>query len=99
MLKQTNNHAQGLVYYLPPAAFKRLLASVGALAPAGSRLLFDFLHLATLAGERFHPGFETLMVSVWNKGEPFLSGVDERPEVGLGGQGGEGGRGARGVPH
>jgi hypothetical protein len=33
------------------------------------------------AGEVFHPGFETLMVSVWNKGEYFLSGVDERKEV------------------
>ncbi|GBF93833.1 acyl-coenzyme A oxidase peroxisomal [Raphidocelis subcapitata] len=28
----------------------------------------------------FYPGFETLMVSVWNKGEHFLSGVDEREE-------------------
>jgi hypothetical protein len=29
----------------------------------------------------FHPGFETLMVSVWNKGEYFLSGIDEKEAV------------------
>lgn len=34
-----------------------------------------------MSGEAFYPGFETLMVSVWNKGEHFLSGVNERPEV------------------
>jgi hypothetical protein len=32
-------------------------------------------------GEAWHPGFETLMVSVWNKGEHFYSGVDERKEA------------------
>ena len=72
---------EGLVYYLPPAAFKRQLTCISETAVVGSRLFFDFLHLSTLSGEVFHPGFETLMVSVWNKGETMYSGVDERPEA------------------
>jgi len=72
---------EGLVYYLPPLAFKRQLTCISETAVVGSRLYFDFLHLSTLSGDKFHPGFETLMVSVWNKGEHMYSGVDERPEA------------------
>jgi hypothetical protein len=117
---------QGLVYYLPPRAFKSLLSAISETAVVGSRLYFDFINLSTMSGEGagrgfeggrvpqtgacrrragaalrpppfrpcpppphppppkgevFYPGFETLMVSVWNKGEYFLSGVDERKEV------------------
>jgi O-methyltransferase involved in polyketide biosynthesis len=53
---------EGLVYYLPPAAFQQQLESISTNAAMGSRLFFDFLHLSTLSGENWHPGFETLMV-------------------------------------
>lgn len=72
--------AEGLLYYLPPAAIQQLLTCISASAAPGSRLLFDFLHLSTLLGEVWHPGFETLMLSVWNKGEVMYSGIDERPQ-------------------
>ena len=39
----------------------------------------DFLHLSCLSGHVWNPGFETLLVSVWNKGETMYSGIDERP--------------------
>ena len=56
-----------------------MLACVGANAAPGSRLAFDFLHLSTLRGDAWHPGFETLMTAVRDKGEPILSGVTEAP--------------------
>ncbi|GBF98456.1 S-adenosyl-L-methionine-dependent methyltransferase [Raphidocelis subcapitata] len=71
---------EGLVYYLPPVAFKSLLSALAETAAVGSRLYFDFINLSTMSGDVFHPGFETLMVSVWNKGEYFLSGLDEREQ-------------------
>lgn len=39
----------------------------------------DFLHMTSLSGEVWHPGFETLWISVFNKGERMYSGIDERP--------------------
>lgn len=53
---------EGLTYYLPPDAFKQQLQCISDCAVVGSRLYFDFLHLSTLSGEKWHPGFETLMV-------------------------------------
>ncbi|KAI8462802.1 MAG: S-adenosyl-L-methionine-dependent methyltransferase [Monoraphidium minutum] len=79
--KKTFYSIEGLVYYLPPLAFKGLLTAISETAVVGSRVYFDFINLSTMAGEVWHPGFETLMVSVWNKGEYFLSGVDERKEA------------------
>lgn len=79
--KRTLFVIEGLVYYLPPAAFKSLLAAISELSVVGSRLYLDFINLSTMSGEVFHTGFETLMVSVWNKGEYMLSGVDERKEA------------------
>eukprot|EP00775_Hariotina_reticulata_P003817 gene3817-4075_t len=73
--------AEGLVYYLPAGAVRQALSCVSSIAPRGSRLMFDFLHLSTLSGAVWHPGFETLMFSVWNKGEVMYSGIDERPEA------------------
>lgn len=43
---------QGLVYYLPPAAFKGLLSAISSTAAPGSRLFFDFIHLTTMSGAR-----------------------------------------------
>lgn len=42
--------------------------------------MLDFLHLSALRGDVWNPGFETLMLSVYNKGETMYSGLDERPE-------------------
>lgn len=71
---------EGLIYYLPPEAFKASLTSISETAVAGSRLFFDFLHLDALSGEIWNPGLETLLVSVWNKGEMMYSGIDHRPQ-------------------
>jgi len=30
---------------------------------------------------RWRPGYDTLALAVWNKGEPFRSALDERPEA------------------
>ncbi|WIA21539.1 hypothetical protein OEZ85_000736 [Tetradesmus obliquus] len=72
---------EGLVYYLPPEAFKKSLTGISETAVAGSRLFFDFLHLDALSNEIVMPGLETLLVSVWNKGESMYSGIDHRPEA------------------
>ena len=40
------------MYYLPPAAFKGLLASISETATIGSRLYFDFINLSTMSGAR-----------------------------------------------
>jgi O-methyltransferase involved in polyketide biosynthesis len=53
---------EGLVYYLPPAAFKSSLTGISETAVAGSRLFFDFLHLDALSNEITMPGLETLLV-------------------------------------
>lgn len=53
---------EGLVYYLPPEAFKQSLTSISETAVAGSRLFFDFLHLESLSNEVLHPGLETLLM-------------------------------------
>jgi O-methyltransferase involved in polyketide biosynthesis len=72
--------AEGLVYYLPAGAVHQLLSCISSISTSGSRLMLDFLHLSTLSGAVWNPGFETLMFSVWNKGEVMYSGIDERPE-------------------
>jgi len=72
---------EGLTYYLPPQAVGSLLASVGAAAPAGSRFAFDFMERSCSEGLRWNPGHDTLALAVWNKGEPFRSALDERPEA------------------
>ncbi|KAF6252539.1 S-adenosyl-L-methionine-dependent methyltransferase [Scenedesmus sp. NREL 46B-D3] len=72
---------EGLVYYLPPQAFKKSLTGISETAVAGSRLFFDFLHLDALSNEIVMPGLETLLVAVWNKGEMMYSGIDHRPEA------------------
>jgi hypothetical protein len=53
---------EGLVYYLPPEAFKKSLTGISETAVAGSRLFFDFLHLDALSNEITMPGLETLLV-------------------------------------
>eukprot|EP00879_Flechtneria_rotunda_P000635 GHRR01000748.1.p1 GENE.GHRR01000748.1~~GHRR01000748.1.p1 ORF type:complete len:385 (+),score=106.17 GHRR01000748.1:472-1626(+) len=60
--KRTLFTMEGLIYYLPPAAVKQQLTSISETAVAGSRLFFDYLHLQTVAGDVFNPGFETMMV-------------------------------------
>jgi O-methyltransferase involved in polyketide biosynthesis len=69
------------VYYLPPAAVQQLLTCISNSSAPGSRVMFDFLNLSTVSGTVWHPGFETLMISVWNKGERMYNGIDERPEA------------------
>jgi O-methyltransferase involved in polyketide biosynthesis len=71
--------AEGLVYYLPPAAVQQLLRCISSISAPGSRLQMDFLHLSALSGSKWNPGFETLWISVLNKGEQMHSGIDERP--------------------
>ncbi|KAI8477376.1 MAG: S-adenosyl-L-methionine-dependent methyltransferase [Monoraphidium minutum] len=70
---------QGLTYYLPPAAFGSMLASIRALSPPGSRLAFDFLRLDALSGAALLQGLEVMALSVASRGEPFLSAVDAAP--------------------
>lgn len=70
---------EGLVYYLPPCAVQQLLNCISSSSAPGSRLMMDFLHLSSLSGKVWHPGFETLWLSVFNKGERMYSGIDERP--------------------
>lgn len=72
--------AEGLIYYLPPAAVQQLLTCISTISAPGSRVMLDFLHLDTLAGNVWHPGFETLMLAVQNKGETMYSGIDHRSE-------------------
>lgn len=60
--KRTMFIIEGLVYYLPPAAFKQQLTAISETAVRGSRLFFDFLHLDALSGDVFRPGLETLLV-------------------------------------
>lgn len=72
---------EGLVYYLKPTAVKGLLESISALSAKGSRLQFDFVRLSTLTGDNFNPGFDTMRLSVFNKGERFRSGINHRPEA------------------
>jgi methyltransferase (TIGR00027 family) len=48
--KRTFFSIEGLVYYLPPAAFRSLLESISAAAVPGSRVFFDFINLTTLSG-------------------------------------------------
>ncbi|WIA41967.1 hypothetical protein OEZ86_009270 [Tetradesmus obliquus] len=79
--KTTLFTAEGLVYYLPPAAVQQLLTCVSSSSAPGSRLMFDFLNLSTVRGDVWHPGFETLQISVYNKGERMYNGIDERPQA------------------
>jgi O-methyltransferase involved in polyketide biosynthesis len=71
--------AEGLVYYLPPSAVQQMLSCIGSISAPGSRVMMDFLHMSSLSGSVWHPGFETLWISVLNKGERMHSGIDERP--------------------
>jgi O-methyltransferase involved in polyketide biosynthesis len=72
---------EGLTYYLPPEAVASLLSSVAAAAPKGSRFAFDFMERSCAEGHGWRPGYDTLALAVWNKGEPFRSALDERPEA------------------
>ncbi|GIL48590.1 hypothetical protein Vafri_4651 [Volvox africanus] len=67
---------EGLLYYLPPLAVARLLVSIRAVASPGSRVAFDFLHQDVFSGRRWEPGYETLRLTVRNKGEPKRSGMN-----------------------
>ncbi|KXZ56810.1 hypothetical protein GPECTOR_1g73 [Gonium pectorale] len=67
---------EGLLYYLPPEAVTRLLKSIRSIAAPGSRVAFDFLHADVFSGKRYAPGYETLRLTVKNKGEPKRSGLD-----------------------
>jgi O-methyltransferase involved in polyketide biosynthesis len=71
--------AEGLVYYLPPCAVQQLLSCIEHISAPKSRIMMDFLHLSSLSGAVWHPGFESLWISVFNKGEIMHSGIDERP--------------------
>jgi len=77
--KRTVFIIEGLVYYLPAAAFKQQLTAITETAVVGSRLFFDFIHLDAMSAETYQPGFETLWLSTWNKGEPMFSGIDANP--------------------
>jgi len=77
--KRTMFIIEGLVYYLPAAAFKQQLTAITETAVVGSRLFFDFIHLDAMSAESYQPGFETLWLSTWNKGEPMYSGIDANP--------------------
>ena len=72
---------EGLTYYLPPEAVASLLSSVAQAAPKGSRFAFDFMERSCAEGATWRPGYDTLALAVWNKGEPFRSALDERPEA------------------
>jgi O-methyltransferase involved in polyketide biosynthesis len=67
------------VYYLPAGAVQQLLSCIESISAPKSRVMMDFLHLSSLSGATWHPGFETLWISVLNKGERMHSGIDERP--------------------
>ncbi|GBF97237.1 hypothetical protein Rsub_09928 [Raphidocelis subcapitata] len=69
--------AEGLIYYLPPQAVRALFQAVAALAAPGSRFCFDWLRLSCLSGRALNCGFETLATAVSNRGEPFLSALDD----------------------
>lgn len=69
------------MYYLPPGAVRQLLSCIESISAPKSRIMMDFLHLSSLLGTTWHPGFETLWLSVLNKGERMYSGMDERPEA------------------
>jgi O-methyltransferase involved in polyketide biosynthesis len=71
--------AEGLVYYLPAGAVQQLLSCIENNSAPKSRIMMDFLHLSSLSGATWHPGFESLWISVFNKGEIMHSGIDERP--------------------
>eukprot|EP00775_Hariotina_reticulata_P011525 gene11525-11668_t len=71
---------EGLIYYLPEAAVKRLFAALLSIAAPGSRLVFDFLHKKVLEGRVPQPpAYKVTALSVANKGEPFLSGIEDSP--------------------
>lgn len=70
---------QGLLYYLPPAAVRALLAGVRGLSAPRSRLAFDFLRRAALEGSAPSVGLESMAVAVAARGEPFLSALDDAP--------------------
>lgn len=72
---------EGLIYYLPQAAVEGLLASISRLSAPSSRLYFDFMHAAALQGRAFYPGFRVTARSVANKGEPFMSGIENSREA------------------
>jgi methyltransferase (TIGR00027 family) len=78
--KRTVFIIEGLVYYLPASAVKQQLTAITETAVVGSRLFFDFIHLDAMSAESYNPGFETLWLSVWNKGETMYSGIDKNPE-------------------
>ncbi|PNW76679.1 hypothetical protein CHLRE_11g467450v5 [Chlamydomonas reinhardtii] len=67
---------EGLLYYLPPPAVRRLLGSIREVAAPGSLVAFDYLEQDVFAGRRFAAGYETLRLTVANKGEPKRSGLD-----------------------
>lgn len=67
------------MYYLPAGAVHQLLSCIENISVPKSRITMDFLHLSSLSGSVWHPGFETLWLAVFNKGERMLSGIDERP--------------------
>lgn len=71
--------AEGLVYYLPATAVQQLLSCIQAVSALKSRITMDFLHLSTLSGSVWHPGFDTLWMAVFCKRERMYSGIDERP--------------------
>jgi O-methyltransferase involved in polyketide biosynthesis len=71
--------AEGLVYYLPACAVQQLLSSIQSVSAPKSRIVMDFVHLSALSGSVWHPGFETLWLAFFNKGERIISGIDERP--------------------
>lgn len=73
---------EGLIYYLPTAAVRQLFASLLRVAAPGSRVAFDFLHKQVLEGSvPLPPAYKVTAQSVANKGEPFISGIDNNKEA------------------
>eukprot|EP01026_Neomeris_dumetosa_P005107 TRINITY_DN113_c1_g1_i5.p2 TRINITY_DN113_c1_g1~~TRINITY_DN113_c1_g1_i5.p2 ORF type:complete len:283 (+),score=39.31 TRINITY_DN113_c1_g1_i5:430-1278(+) len=66
---------EGLIYYLPEQAVKALFIGIDKVAAPGSRVFFDFLHKGCLEGKQNPPGWMTTALSVANKNEPFISGM------------------------
>lgn len=72
---------EGLLCYLTPDALRQLFASIGRSSAAGSRLMYDFMHLSTVSGAVWHPGWEAAALALGNRGERLRSCINEHPEA------------------
>jgi methyltransferase (TIGR00027 family) len=66
----------GVTYYLPRAAVFATLRDVAQAAPAGSRLVFDYLDADAFIPRKAAPRVLRMLRSVQEIGEPMLAGLD-----------------------